>query len=512
MSAVADPIAARDRAAPAAFAQASLTALWRWECAALLRRPLLWCLLIAMALAMVLGARAGASLHAVQSAAQARAAHDDAAWIEHLLAQVRRDDVQADEPLPYWQDPTDVGGFSRYMLRVQATKPHLPASPLAVGQSDLLPSRVPVKLETLFGIEPTYDAEPPRALALGRFDLGFVLVQLLPLALLLLVALTATFERDHGMLRLVAAQPVSARTWLGARMLALATWVLPALVLSLLLALWSAGVPFAQAMPEILAACALVVAYAAFWLAAGFVLVAALPHASAALLSSVALWAALCLGGPVALAAGATLLSPAPSRMAYIDAQRRATDAVQADRLALIDAAFAADPQLSSHRDKVGTLDYATRLYFLAPMIESRLADRQAAFVDNATRQQRWSVFAGYLMPALGMDRALSTLAGTDAERHRRFEQQVRGYQGTLRDFFGTHIRTQIARPTPRGERDYLRKNFTDHRRIPAFSMVDAAPSARAGVALAMAAWLSLLAAALVLFAGRRLRRWPKEI
>lgn len=512
MNAVTGPIPVQGRLPRASLSRARFFALWRWECAALLRRPLLWCLLLAMGLAMVLGARAGASLHGAQSAAQAQAARDDAAWIEHLLAQVRRDDVEADEPLPYWQDPTDVGGFSRYMLRVQAMKPHLPGSPLAVGQSDLLPSRVPVKLETLFGLEPTYDAEPPRALALGRFDLGFVLVQLMPLALLFLVALTATFERDHGMLRLVAAQPVSARAWLGARLLALATWVLPGLVLSLLLALWSAGVPFAQAAPELLAACVLVAAYAACWLAAGFVLVAALPHASAALLSSVALWAALCLGGPVLLAAGASWLSPSPSRMAYIDAQRRATDAVQADRAALIEAAFAADPLLSPHNGKAGTLDYATRLYFLAPMIESRLADRQAAFVDNATRQQRWSIFAGYLVPALGMDRALSTLAGTDAERHGRFELQVRDYQGALRDFFGDHIRMQIARPTPRGERDYLRKNFTEHRRIPAFAMVDDPWSTRVGTALAMTAWLSLLAAVLVLFAGRRLRHWPKEI
>lgn len=512
MSAVVDPMIAHAGATAVPFAGARLSALWRWECAALLRKPLLWCLLATMAVAMVLGARAGASLHAAQSEAQVRAARDDATWIEHLLAQVRRDDILADAPLPYWQDPTDVGGFSRYMLRVQATKPHLPTSPLAVGQSDLLPSRVPVKLETLFGIEPTYDAEPPRALALGRFDLGFVLVQLLPLALLLLVALTATFERDHGMLRLVAAQPVSARMWIGARMLALATWVLPALLASLLLALWSAGVPFAQAMPEILSAGVLVAAYAVFWLAAGFVLVAALPHASAALLSSVALWAVLCFGGPVALAAGATLLSPPPSRMAYIDAQRRATDAVQADRAALIETAFAVDPLLSPHRDKVGTLDYATRLHFLAPMIESRLSDRQAAFVEHASRQQRWSDLAGYLLPALGMDRALSTLAGTDAGRHRRFEQQVRDYQQALRDFFDERIRRQIARPAPRGERDYLRKNFADHRRIPAFAMDDAPSSARVGVSLAMTAWLSLLAMVLVLFAMRRLRRWPKEI
>lgn len=497
---------------PAPADRARLAALWRWECAALARSALLWSLLATLALAMAFGARSGAALHAAQSAAQADAVRDDAAWMARLLAQIRRDDRQADEPLPYWQDPTDVGGFSRYMLRVQAAKPHLPASPLAVGQSDLLPSRVPVKLETPFGVEPGYDIEPPRALALGRFDLGFVLGQLLPLALLLLVALATTFERDHGMLRMIAAQPVSARTWLGARLLALATWTLPALALALPLALWSAGVPLAAALPELLAAVALTVAYAAFWLAAGGVVVAALPRASGALLSSVALWAGLCLGAPVALAAGASLLAPAPSRMAYIDAQRRATDAVQAERAALIRAAFAADPRLAAHVEKAGALDYATRLYFLAPTIEARLAAPQAAFQAHAARQARWSAYAGYAVPALGMDRALSTLAGTDAERHRRYERAVRDYQGALRDFFGTRIRGEIAHPTPRGERAYLRKNFDDHRAIPAFSMREAPAAARVATALGTAAWFCLLAGALVVFASRRLRRWPEEI
>ncbi|MGO4781721.1 hypothetical protein AB4084_40165, partial [Lysobacter sp. 2RAB21] len=74
--------------------------------------------------------------------------------------------------VPYWQDPTDIAGFSRYFLRAHSYKPNLPLSPLAVGGSDLMPSRLPVKLETPFGVEPAYDFENPRGLGLGRFDLG----------------------------------------------------------------------------------------------------------------------------------------------------------------------------------------------------------------------------------------------------------------------------------------------------------------------------------------------------
>ncbi len=486
--------------------------LWRWDLRQLVRRPLLWCVHAALAVAFVLGAYSGAAQHRAQSAAMSQAGIDDAAWLDGLRARAQRDARQAEKPLPYWQDATDIAGFSRYMLRTQAMKPHLPASPLSLGDSDLLPTRLPIKLETPFAIESTYDFEPPRALALGRFDLGFAIVYLLPMALILLAALLATFERDHGMLRLIAAQSGYPRRWLGARMAAIATLSLPLACVSVALALMLAGVPWSTAGGEIAMALLLVAAYAAFWLALAFLVLAAWPGAGSALASLVGLWAVLCIGAPLLLGVASEALAPTPSRILQVDAQRRVNDAVAAERDRIVSAAFATRADLAASMDKVGSIDYATRLTFLAPEIERRLVDWQRRFDANRAARAQHAALAAYAAPPLGMDAALGVLAGTDAARHRNFEAQATAYQHRLRQFFYTRIHDEIARPTPRPPGSYARMNFTDFDAIPKFAMRDAGPSSRIAAALPTLAWLSALAALLSLFAAWRLRRWPLEM
>ncbi|MBM7093872.1 hypothetical protein JTP67_36305, partial [Streptomyces sp. S12] len=181
--------------------------------------------------------------------------------------------------------------------------------------------RLPVKLETPFGVEPAYDFENPRALGLGRFDLGFVLVYLLPVAVIVLIGLLATFERDHGMLRLIAAQRVGPRAWLGARIAAIFAWLAPAALLGLAISLFSAGADLGAAVPELIASAALVVAYLAFWAALGFVVVSAWPGAAGAISLMSAVWAVLAIGLPLLGSGVAARLGDAPTPIAYVDTQ-----------------------------------------------------------------------------------------------------------------------------------------------------------------------------------------------
>jgi len=490
----------------------SFFALWRWEVRALARRPLLWLMLALLGLAFAWGARSGTQLHRAQAVAQAATQAGDAAWLRDLRERAQRNAHSAAEPLPYWQDPTDVAGFSRYLLRVHAIKPHLPLSPLAVGGSDLWPSRLPLKLETPFAIEPAYDFEPPRALAQGRFDLGFAIVVLLPLVLVLLVGLLATFERDHGILRMIAVQSVGPRTWLSARVAAIATWTLPATALLLTMALLVASVPISSAWPEFVAALALVCAYCVFWLALAFAVTAAWPSAAGAIGTLVASWALLCVGAPLLLSCASEAVAPAPSRVAYIDAQRRNTDAIEAERDRILASAFRSRADLAQRTDRIGTLDYATRLTFLTPVLESRLQLWQQRFDAARIARERHASLAGYAIPALGMESALSALAGTDAARQHHFEQQTRVFQHRLRRFFYDRVQAQIAAPTPRPPGSYARMNFGEHAAIPAFAMSESPSSARVRATAPVIAWLLALGGVLILLAGVRLRRWPSEL
>lgn len=488
------------------------SSLLRWELRQVGRNRLMWLVSGLLGLAMLWGALSGAALHREQDAAIERARQADAAWLTQVRERAQRYAAPADGELPYWQDPTDAAGFSRYFLRVQAYKPHLPASPLAVGVSDLMPARLPIKLETPFAIEPVYDFENPRGLGLGRFDLGFVLAYLLPIAAILLIGLLASFERDNGMLRLIAAQRVGPRVWLGARVAAIAAWLMPLVLLAMTASLVVAGVDLIAAWPELLAAAALVLAYLCFWLALGFVVASAWSSAAGAISLMVAAWVALAIGLPLAGNALANAWEPAPSAVASVDAQRRASDAIAEHRDDIVAAAFRRQPDLAATIAKVGTIDYATRMTFLAPELERRLSPLHEARSQSRATREAASHLIGYLSPTLGMHAALSALAGTDAARHGRFEAQARRYQLRLREWFYPRIREQIAAPTPRRPAgSYGRMNYTDYDGIPPWLGAELPASSRMAAVAPLIAWLALLAAALAAWALSCLRHWPME-
>lgn len=489
-------------------------ALFAWEWRQAARQPLLWAVLVLLLGAFCLGVRSAARLAHAQHAAQVQQQRSDADWQRDVATRMRDYLRPADAPAPYWQDPTDIAGYSRYQLREHAAKPVLPLVMLSVGNGDLLPTRWPVKLETPFGIEPAYDFEAPRQLALGRFDLGFAVTQLMPLLIFALVVLLATFERDSGMLRLIAAQPVAPAQWLGRRVLAIGVWLLPGIGLGLSLALLAAGADLSAAGPEFLAALALVLAYAASCIALAYFVVAAWPGAARALGMLLALWLFVAQALPVL---GALLLDAAaagPSRTQYIDALRGAEQHIAATRDDLLRQQFAARADLAGQEFRIAQLDHATRQTFLAPLLEDALADWQAGFAAARERRMRVSDVLGFAALPMGVESALSQLAGTDLARHVRYEQAVRTHQLHLRDWFYPRVQAQISAPTPRPPHSYARANFTpaQHAQIPRFAPPAESGAARARAVLPLVLWLLGAAAVLTIAAQRRSRRWPEEI
>ena len=72
---------------------------------------------------------------------------------------------------------------------------------------------------------------------------------------------------------------------------------------------------------------------------------------------------------------------------------------------------------LAGATDRVATIDYATRLSFLAPELERRLAPLRERQQRARALSERVSDWAGFASPSLGLAQGLSILAGTDAER-----------------------------------------------------------------------------------------------
>ena len=94
-----------------------------------------------------------------------------------------------------------------------------PLTALAVGQSDLLPYYYDVNIYTNeSSFQQNGEVESPLNLMVGRFDLTFVVIYLLPLLVLALSFNVLSEEREQGTLALTLSQPVSARGVVAAKL------------------------------------------------------------------------------------------------------------------------------------------------------------------------------------------------------------------------------------------------------------------------------------------------------
>jgi ABC-2 type transport system permease protein len=484
-----------------------LTTLLRYEVRRVGRSGPIWIIVIGVAIAAVVGARNGAALHARQRADAAAAVAAEQAWYADIEDRVRRFSQPSTTPLPYWQDPTDAAAFSRYFLRRHALKPHLPLSALAVGHSDLQPYVVPLRLETLFGGDPVYDYEHPRALSIGMFDLGFVLVWILPIGAIAIAALAGAVERDHGIIPFIASQPLTASRWFAVRGLAILTMVVPSWGAATLLALAVSGTPIVDHVAEAAAAVAVIAAFTSFWFAVTLAVVARGAGAVGALATGAAVWLVLAVAMPLAATAAIRIAAPPPSYERYVEDLRSVKDAVEAERDRIVARAVASDTGQRLDVMDSTRFDYSTRLTMLTPEIERRLQPHQTAREHQAAISRRVARVLEWLSPQMAFQSAIEALAGTSTRRHDRFAAAVREFQLELRRFMYARVMRQAVAPVqPSCGGCPARLNFTDHNAIPVFAFDEPPARRRAWQAMISAAWLATITAAVAAFALRRAR------
>lgn len=486
--------------------------LLMWELAQTPRRLLLWVVVGILFAAFLWGATNAGALHRAQAETIRVTQQADAQWRADVKAQVARYSLASDELLQYWQDPTDIDGFSRYYLRESAIKPHLPLSALAVGQSDLMPFIFPMRLETPFGVEPAYDFEHPRGLSLGVFDLGFAIVLFLPIGVILLVAMFGAFERDHGILRLAASQAVSPRMLLGSKMLALAIWLVPLLLAAVVLALIVAGAPVFADLPGLGAALLVISAYALFWFTLSYLVLSFQRGAAASASTLIAIWAMFAIVIPKAATFATSLITPESSYVLYIDKLRNVdNDVMQGGPYwhGAIRYWLDSRPEPSSRMIDPAKLTFAAHLAFVAPEREKRLRDTVERMKAQRAKAGEWTFWVELLSPPAALQDALSTIAGNNPGRHLLFTESVQDYQSQLRAFIYPRVERQILYPRLSTCVNCPgRLTFTDHDLVPGYRFPDQQLMQRVGPALGWSLLFVVASAILGWAALRRGRTW----
>ena len=359
-----------------------------------------------------------------------------------------------------------------------------PLTALAVGQSDLLPYYYDVNIYTNeSSFQQNGEVENPLNLMVGRFDLAFVVVYLLPLLVLALSFNVLSEEREQGTLGLTLSQPVSARAVVAAKLafrgLLVAGMVLAVSLIGILVS-GSAGSP-----GPVLLWCAAVVIYTLFW----FVLAASVNglRRSSAWNATVLVgaWLVLVVVLPAAINIAAGLLHPLPSRVEMITAQREASNDAVNQRSELLARYLEDHPEMAegvvADEPGLGALAWVA-----TDAVNSRL--EEVTSVHDARRAEQIVLVRRYrfLSPALLAQEVLIDAAGTGDARFARFQSQVRAFAEQWRQFFV---------PAILADRQMNAGALAD---VPKFRMADESPgdaARRAAVPLAVLGGLVLLVA-----------------
>lgn len=349
------------------------------------------------------------------------------------------DEIEKGAPFGAYEDPRNTGYFARSLGFDMAAKPPSPTAAIAVGQSDIYPSYLKVQWRQLFAQTNTDETENPTNLAAGRFDLGYVLVYLLPLLIIALSYDILSSERERGTQALLLSQPISVRQFVIGKVLLRGIVIVGvAAGLSLLGVLASnADIVTSGEWWRLGMWSLIVVAYAIFWFGLAVLVNAFAKKSSTNAIVLMAAWLLLVLIVPATLNMVAKASYPLPSRIELVQTMRRADALAKQERVVTADAT-ASDLSSRIGEDAVVTSlnQYNKRVLPLEQRAEAIAAPIFARFESRRSAQQSFAERLRFLSPAIVSQAAISEIADNSTAAYDRFNAEVRAYQQQWRDYF----------------------------------------------------------------------------
>jgi ABC-2 type transport system permease protein len=376
------------------------------------------------------------------------------------------------------------------LLGHYAALPPAPLAALAVGQSDVMPSYYRVTAHPAYTFLTASEINNPLNTLTGSFDVGFVIVFILPIVIIALTFDLVSREKEMGVLGLVAASGVSLASAIFAKTAARAALLLAALIVM-------AGVIMLLGKATALLPLALwfgvVVLYALFWFALALAVNATNRPSvtNGVILANV--WLVFVVVLPAFVNVAANTLYPAPSRVALTTEMREATEEADEQAAGAREAFFFDHPEMAG---QAGNAD----AYFLQVLATNAAVERAVApllkeFDTQAEKRDAVVETLQYLSPAILTQQALAVISGTDSARFAEFTRQVTRFHARWRGFFQDKI--------VKGER----MTAADFEAIPAFGYTDGGLAWPA--VLKPLAALTLVTMLLLGWSAQRLRRFP---
>lgn len=337
------------------------------------------------------------------------------------------------EEIDLFEDPRSAMAFESEYLRLHDCLPRTPLAMVAIGQSDLLPTCLRVTTGPWPIFLASYEWESPLRLLLGRFDCAFAIIYIAPLLALMISFNILSREAELGTLPLLFSYPISPRRWLGVCFMLRSGLFLVTLIAASSIGLAFAGFdPFASgALARLTLFLAASVAYLSFWFGLSWLVNTGRGGSATNALTLAACWLVLVVLLPSCLNLVVKQIFPLPSRIEFITALRKETEASDKKSSDLLQNYRQDHPDLAS-----GTSDFVATLIAVNAETQRVLEPMKDRFRAQKDHQIAAIEQFGLLSPAILVQRAITAAAGNDPFRHRHFMEAVEVHRAEVKSFF----------------------------------------------------------------------------
>ncbi|MDQ4121055.1 MAG: DUF3526 domain-containing protein [Acidobacteriota bacterium] len=360
-----------------------------------------------------------------------------------VIAQLPALEAEHTERLLSYKKGADLADVLYYLTYSTADEPSS-WSPISIGQRDVNPYNVKVRMLALEG--QIYDSEltNPTNLLFGNFDLSFVIVFLFPLLIIAFTHNLISSEQETGTWSLLHSQPVSVLKIVSLRLVLRFALVFAAALLILILGCLSLGAEFDQ---RFFAAALLTFAYVAFWFGVAAFVISFGRGSTFNALTLLGTWIFLVLLAPALLSSIVSTVFPVSESMETSVEQREGYhekwDKPKAETMQRFYQKYPEYKDFPIPEDRFSWGWY----YAMQQTGDEDSADAAGRYREKLEQRNDFTQRASWFLPSVAAQLQFNEIAQTDLENHLSYLDSVRNYHEVIRKTFYPYIfrNTKVA-------------------------------------------------------------------
>lgn len=399
-----------------------------------------------------------AGLYALEHGRRVIAAQQNVIAATPALQQAHLEKMLAQHATP---DPLN----ALYYLNFFTT--HEPSSyaPLSIGLRDVNPFNLKIRVLTLEGQLYDGDISNPATLALGNFDLTFLLVFLYPLLIIAFTHNTLSSEQEQGIWPLLCSQPVAAGKVLALKACLRFLPIVAVWGLTLLVALVWLRLPLDRRFGFITL---ISLAYLLFWFAASWFVMSFKRSSNFNALTLLGVWLTLTILLPAALNVALATWLPVPEAFAVTVKQREGYhqqwDRPKAETMQRFFQRYPEYAAFQAPADK-----FSWGWYYAAQHLgDEDAAESSAQLRAKLQQRQQWMRRLAWVVPTINAQAAFNQIAQTELENHLAYLDSVGAFHEQARRYFYPALMCNDA-PPPIDWQQLPRHQFHHEAHAPGF-------------------------------------------